>query len=497
MCKTDGSGYEDVFCDPLQGMACNFETGVCSGDCTPQNLGRNYIGCEYYPTITGNAVGNNWGFSVAISNTTSGVANVTIDGGALTTPVTLAVQPDSVATQALPWVHELKMCTGPTSQDCLTPQVLAAKVTDGAYHLRSTAPVTVYQFSPLEYTDGSGFDFSYSNDASLLLPTNAWTGDYIAATWPRFDANAPDTWPGIMAITAAQDGTQVTITPTASTPAGGSAPAFALGVPQTVALDSGDVLEIGSFGSYGSALADDLTGSLVSADKPVQLITAHYCTYIPDLNQGACDHLEESMFPIDALSTRYIVTPPAIANIPNGKEQIVRIVATEPNTVLEYDPPQAGAPTTIATAGSFIEIPRQAADYLVTSSQKVAVMQYMLGQDFVSNQGDPAMAMAVPVDQYRSSYLFHAPTNYEANYVNVTAPDGAIVLLDSVEVGPFTSIGNSGFGVARVPLTNGPTGDGNHTIASSMPFGISVYGYGQYTSYWYPGGLDLASIPVP
>jgi len=24
---------------------------------------------------------------------------------------------------------------------------------------------------------------------------------------------------------------------------------------------------------------------------------------------------------------------------------------------------------------------------------------------------------------------------------------------------------------------------------------ISVYGYGQYTSYWYPGGLNLELIP--
>ena len=27
-----------------------------------------------------------------------------------------------------------------------------------------------------------------------------------------------------------------------------------------------------------------------------------------------------------------------------------------------------------------------------------------------------------------------------------------------------------------------------------MAFGITVYGYGQYTSYWYPGGLDLNTI---
>jgi hypothetical protein len=30
--------------------------------------------------------------------------------------------------------------------------------------------------------------------------------------------------------------------------------------------------------------------------------------------------------------------------------------------------------------------------------------------------------------------------------------------------------------------------------AGSMPFGITVYGYGQYTSYWYPGGLELMTI---
>ena len=27
-----------------------------------------------------------------------------------------------------------------------------------------------------------------------------------------------------------------------------------------------------------------------------------------------------------------------------------------------------------------------------------------------------------------------------------------------------------------------------------MPFGITVYGYGQYTSYWYPGGLNLKTV---
>jgi hypothetical protein len=32
---------------------------------------------------------------------------------------------------------------------------------------------------------------------------------------------------------------------------------------------------------------------------------------------------------------------------------------------------------------------------------------------------------------------------------------------------------------------------GNHSVTSDERVGISVYGYGQFTSYWYPGGLDL------
>ncbi|MGB1015215.1 MAG: hypothetical protein ACPG4T_13860, partial [Nannocystaceae bacterium] len=95
-------------------------------------------------------------------------------------------------------------------------------------------------------------------------------------------------------------------------------------------------------------------------------------------------------------------------------------------------------------------------------------------------------------EQFRKDYLFHAPTNYEYSYVNIIAPDGATVTLDGNNVNAFASIGGTGFGVARLPLSN--DGDGTHEIIADVEIGISVYGYGQYTSYWYPGGLDLKLI---
>ena len=51
---------------------------------------------------------------------------------------------------------------------------------------------------------------------------------------------------------------------------------------------------------------------------------------------------------------------------------------------------------------------------------------------------------------------------------------------------PFTAIGGTGYAVARVPVAGG-----THHIVSDSPFGVVVYGYGAYTSYMYPGGLDL------
>ena len=43
----------------------------------------------------------------------------------------------------------------------------------------------------------------------------------------------------------------------------------------------------------------------------------------------------------------------------------------------------------------------------------------------------------------------------------------------------------------------GPGQAGAHVLTASQPVGIQVMGYGSYTSYQYPGGLDLAQIAPP
>jgi hypothetical protein len=462
VCLDDGSGWVDQqTCDDVQGLSCDANSGECVGACA--NLGTSYIGCDYYPVVTQQLdayVGNN-PYAVAVANTTNQAANITITRGANAVANGM-VPAGSVKVFTLPWVNELAKGTGPS-----------ALVVDGAYRLRSTQPVTVYQYNPL--------NADVTNDASLMLPVNTWTGNYLVASWQYWIG-----YPGFYSVTASQDNTKVTLkAPKGGVPtqAGGGVDAQGNGV---VMMNEGDVLQVIT-GNNG-----DETGAIVAADKPVQVVGGHDCTQVP-IGIAACDHLEESMFPIEALAKEYIVVPPV--QVPNDqleKAIRVRIIASEDNTTLTFDPDQPVAKL-LAKAGDFVEIPNTVAKFVVKSDKKILVAEYMVGQQANFGTSDPAMIIAVPTAQFRSNYLFYAQTGWQANYVDIIAPDGSATTVDGAPVNNFKVIGATGYSLAHVKLSN--AGDGSHTVASDKKVGITVYGVVNYGSYWYPGGLDLDVIP--
>ena len=464
VCNPAGDGFDPVHCDPVQGVSCNMGSGYCEGACSPQSIGLSYIGCDYYPTVTQqlDAYVPSSQYAVAVANTTADPANVTITRGANVVNNTV-VQPSSVAVIVLPWVDELALGEGPSKV-----------AVDGAYRLRSDRPVTVYQYNPLAA--------NVTNDASLMLPVNAWTGNYVVAAWPFWQA-----YPGFYSVTASEDQTLVTITAPPSgalIQAGGGLQADGNG---QVMLDQGDVLQVVTANG-----ANDVTGTLISADKPIEVLGGHDCTQVP-IGIAACDHLEESMFPIETLSKEYIVVPPVQVPSDNlEKAQVIRVVATADNTTLTFEPDQ-GVNTNLALAGSFVEIPYTINKFKVSANNKILVAQYMVGQQANFGTSDPAMLVAVATEQYRTNYLFHAPVGWTGNYVDIIAPNGANVTVDGVMVGAFQSIAGTNFSVAHVKLSN--AGDGTHNVSSNQKIGISVYGVLNYGSYWYPGGLDLQLIP--
>ncbi|MGH7297215.1 MAG: IgGFc-binding protein, partial [Polyangiaceae bacterium] len=117
--------------------------------------------------------------------------------------------------------------------------------------------------------------------------------------------------------------------------------------------------------------------------------------------------------------------------------------------------------------------------------------------DLAPNQvGDPDESLPAPVEQFRSKYVFLAPTDYPDSFVVVIEPVGATVTLDGVVATvAATPVGASGYAVLRLAL--GASNAGAHVLTATSPVGLQVMGYGSYTSYQYPGGLDLARIAAP
>jgi hypothetical protein len=500
---------------------------------------KSYVGCEYWPTVTLNS--ELWGqfhFAIAAANPTSSTADVVVDRGGQTV-AHVSVKPNGLETIQLPWVNELKQ-TFPQAQG--DPPVGSALVKNGAYHVQSSVPITLYQFNPLEYkldpppadcpqAEAAHGCFSFTNDASLVLPTTALHGDYWVVTMPtqHYGVKGPvdfePHWidvPGFVTITATVDGTHVAFDAKGNVRAGGGVGSIAAGKQGTFTLNAGDVLLLASDSppaektdlpnlacvDVQNGLATDtlcptaqdwdLTGSHIRADQPVSVIAGHDCTMVP-YSAFACDHTEESLIPVEALGQDLIVSAPrkvaSLGKAPAPDSFFVRILSAVDGNSIQFDPPSVSGPVKL-DAGQWTTVGPTTTDFRVKASDKILVAQFMVGEDFggaSQGAGDPSESLAIPSEQYRSAYSFLAPASYANNVVNVVAKTGSVVTLDgkAMETSEFRPVGSSGYSVARHEVAGGP-----HTIVGADPFGIVVHGYGSYTSYMYPGGLNLATIVV-
>jgi len=128
------------------------------------------------------------------------------------------------------------------------------------------------------------------------------------------------------------------------------------------------------------------------------------------------------------------------------------------------------------------------------------------GAPATNRAGDPSQSFATAVPQYRHKYVFLAPVDYEGNFIDVVAPSGTTLTLDGLDLDASTAQTLAGvtpegevqgFQIYRVQLDGGPSGSGSRVLTASSPVGVQVVGYGRFTSYQYPGGLNLNLISDP
>jgi hypothetical protein len=511
--------------------------------CDSAKVNKGSIGCDYYsvdPDIISAAAGSC--FAAYIANTWTQPVSITVDRGGQTldvssfaripsgsgTTLTYAVlpggqlPPGQVAILFLArFGNTLVSCPpGITPAYTTTDAAVHGTGLGSAFHIATSAPVVAYDIFP--YGGGQ----SAATSATLLLPTSVWDTNYIAVDAFRKSQLVAEAQPSID-IVAAEDGTTVTISPTATIVGGSGVPGTNKGVPHTYTLNRGEILQF--------TQDEELIGSPIQSNKPVGLWGGASCLNI-DVTVGACDSAHQQIPPIKALGNEYVAV--RYRNRFDGKEESPpwRIVGAVAGTTLVYEPSTpAGAPSTLGVgqvaefnaAGPFT-VKSQDADHPFYMSAHMTGCQDV-NPDASDCRGDPEFVNVIPAQQYLSSYVFFTdPTYPETNLVlvrNKTSSGFKDVTLDCAGVitgwQPADSSGNHEY--ARIDLVrhdfqsqNG-CDNGRHEIHSDAPFGLTVWGWGtaeagvaggfgffsQAVSYAYPAGASVQAInqvvvvPIP
>jgi hypothetical protein len=538
-CSADGTQVVDcnekTLTTCMNGQACDLSTGGCSDPCVAATNNKAAVGCEYYALHPETDYPEQC-FAVFIANTWSTPATLNIEWnpGVSLDPTAFGripsgsganIQYAAYNATGLPPGQVVILFlsgggTGGPNVPCPVPRtavpqgsVIQGTGTRQAFHIQSSVPVVAYQMNP--FGGGSAF----ITGASLLLPTSVWDTNYVGVTAAGYSSVTMDN--PSMNIVAAQDNTTVTLLPSVDIVGDGLTPsvlpAGPANKPYSFKLNHGQQAQFSQ--------QADLTGTVVQADKPISFLAANACMQAP-LGTGNCDHGEQMLPPVKSLGNEYaaVMFRPRVM----GDQAIWHVVGAVDGTELTYSNP-VGGPATI-NAGKTVDFITDQ-PYVVKSQDDkhpFLLFSYMTGALWSglsdkSGYGDPDFVLSVPPQQYLQRYVFFADPSYpETNLVVVRAQDKSMAFQDVTIDCPAPSgqqlTGWQQVGAyqwTRFDLTrhnfDGQNGcsAGAHTIKSSAPFGLWVWGWGspetlhpdagtpldtRYVSYGYPGGMNVSPI---
>ena len=381
-----------------------------------------------------------------------------------------------------------------------------------AFRVTSSNPIVVYQFNV--------FANAFSNDASLLLPTAALGQIYRVIGWHAgHPAEPPPPFPSLgildrsyVTVVGTKPDTQVTVRP--SWRIKGNPPIAATGPGGTITATLGpfDVLNLetddGTLQDDQTKIAD-LTGTVVESNKPVAVFSGVESTSVPyghkiptypgwDSSDTCClDHLEEQMFPVESLGTKYVITRSPVRSTGGWKEpDVLRFLGVAETADVTTSLPAPDDKFTLKP-GDVRTLSAQE-NIIVTSTKPIMIGQFLISQGYIQGAltGDPAFTVFPPVDQYRTEYVILTPQSWSSNHVVMSAPQGSTIWID----GKVSNCPKFPAGVIDSVTYEShvcPLSEGVHKLTGETPFGIVAYGYGSAGSYAFAGGADVKRIYKP
>ncbi|MFN3202367.1 MAG: IgGFc-binding protein [Bradymonadia bacterium] len=539
------------------GTVCT-EGGVCSSrGCAEAEGSNSYLGCDYLALDLPNAA-----FSQTGGTTPNSPTGVVITNPDTVNPVRVSVfgangnlaplvsqaqvsppnipdiqglyQPVTVRTEVrdaggqvvqmgLNQADNLEVPPGGLATLLLTRNGLVNRnsgVRSQGYRVQTDQPVAAYQFNPY------CCNFSFSNDASLLFPTSALGVDYVYLGVPSWQSPLnplAEGTPAAIVIGATRDNTGVTV----QLPPGasllpdntgriniqGNQASIVLQENEVATLLSGLPVQMG----FGPAIGVDLSGARITSTEPVAVFSSHECTNYPEA-QGACDHLEEQLFPTSTWGQNFVLVPPVIRapNPDTATEAIYwKIAARADNTrifpsvpLAELAPRNPGfsevpncvdmvnAEGAIALAANQVCEFGTRSPVALNANNPLMIMGIISGQEstgvnqaFGAAAGDPAIFLVPPDRQYRNDYAFLVPDTYENDFLTIIANADAQIQLDGapVDLAGAEAIPGSERVFLHLAIEDGP-----HRVTGNQNFGILVVAFDDFVSYAFTGGLNLS-----
>jgi|GEM_PF-2019476 len=332
-----------------------------------------------------------------------------------------------------------------------------------------------------------------ATDAALDYPVDALGAEYIIVTNTKSTREMSPDQPQFLVV-ATQDNTQVAIVPADElyVENGENHPA-GIEIPLTLQRGQGFL----AAGVGGDVTTSDLTGSVVTASKPVYVINGNVAANIPTGAPWA-DPTMETAPPVEIWGSVYVAANlPARGDDENPTEypSYYRIVAAEDDTTILVDNTSVGT----IDRGEFLD-QTLSGDHVFASEggQKIHVVQFMRSSNAVQRIGDPSQLNLTPSTLFDYSYEFSSNVDlvegfdpqYDNHFISIIASDEDALLgwvtLDGDTVAPaeFVAIAGSGYKVATLKVEQGYHTTSSHVNGHSVVVG----GWGTFDSYLYPAG---------
>ncbi|MBX3044449.1 MAG: IgGFc-binding protein, partial [Candidatus Kapabacteria bacterium] len=367
--------------------------------------------------------------------------------------------------------------------------------------------------------------FYATSDGYLALPASSLSNNYQVSSYADPTNNTFQWLNSFTSIIGIYENTRVTFR------MGGCESCFALKEDgtyltfnQTIrrTLNEGDVWLIPGIGPF-----NDLSGSTVKANKPINVISGNFCAYIPT-HIAACDFIIEQEMPENMWGNKYHVTP-----IHTRKNySIIKVFAKKPFTTVNSD----GNPWLyIATPGGVAgtgHIESRAgvmnpgdvtpAPIEVSSDEAINVVQFNPGSQDDGIENDPFQLVLTPTQQYQNEIVFNTPGirgqyGFKNNFINIVYKatiDGGIpedMMWAEVVDGNFRWIPMSSYSGNPGQRFFTTEEDGRHYRSKFMklPYdgvfrikandGFAAYAYGSdyYDSYGWPTSVAVADLETP